>query len=152
MNKHANIFSASLGFSAGAMLYASMAEILIKAQKALQDAMGDKKGAAATAAAFFAGMLLIGLIDRSILRKDKSGLIRTGLAEPIGATIGYLILMPFLGGILCGLFFAGISGVMVFVSLDKLLPAARKYGAHRLSDYGMLAGMAVMAVSLLLLM
>ena len=51
---------------------------------------------------------------------------------------------------LFGLLFAGVAGIMVFISLDELLPAAREYGEHHLSIYGLIAGMAVMAVSLLL--
>lgn len=76
----------------------------------------------------------------------------SGLAEPIGALVGYLVLMPFLGdnNMLMGIIFAGVAGIMVFISLDELLPAAEEYGEHHLSIYGLLAGMAVMAVSLLL--
>jgi len=74
----------------------------------------------------------------------------SGLAEPVGALIGYLILMPFLSPVVFGLLFAGVAGIMVFISLDELLPAAEEYGEHHLSIYGMIAGMAVMALSLLL--
>jgi len=76
----------------------------------------------------------------------------SGLSEPVGALIGYLILMPFMGPLTFGILFASVAGIMVFISLDELLPAAREYGEHHLSIYGMVAGMAVMAVSLLLLM
>ena len=228
--------SVSLGFSAGVMIYVSMIEIFAKAQRALQAAMGDKPGAIATVAAFFAGILLIGAIDRLIPQKDnphefkkleiaaagqknKSKLLRTGLftalaiaihnfpeglatfvsalqepslaipivvaiaihnipegiavsvpiyyatgdkkkaflysfasglSEPAGALAGYLILLPFLNNVVYGLLFAAVAGIMVFISLDELLPAAREYGEHHLSVYGLVAGMAVMAVSLLL--
>lgn len=74
----------------------------------------------------------------------------SGLAEPVGAMIGYLILMPFLSPIVFGVLFAGVAGIMVFISLDELLPAAREYGEHHLSIYGMVVGMMVMAISLLL--
>lgn len=74
----------------------------------------------------------------------------SGLAEPIGALVGYLILMPFLSDTVFGIIFAGIAGIMVFISLDELLPAAQKYGEHHLSIYGLISGMGVMAVSLLL--
>jgi ZIP family zinc transporter len=46
--------------------------------------------------------------------------------------------------------FGMVAGVMVFISLDELLPASREYGEHHLSVYGLVAGMAVMAASLLL--
>jgi ZIP family zinc transporter len=74
----------------------------------------------------------------------------SGLSEPIGALIFYLLLMPFMSPVLMGVIFAGVAGIMVFISLDELLPSAEKYGEHHLSIYGMLGGMAVMAVSLLL--
>ena len=74
----------------------------------------------------------------------------SGLAEPVGALIGYLILMPFLTPTLFGVLFAGVAGIMVFISIDELLPAAREYGEHHLSIYGLVAGMAVMGISLLL--
>ncbi len=74
----------------------------------------------------------------------------SGLAEPVGALIGYLILMPFLNETIFGILFAGVAGIMVFISIDELLPAAREYGEHHLSIYGLVFGMAVMAVSLLM--
>ncbi|HPE56181.1 MAG TPA: zinc transporter ZupT [Bacteroidales bacterium] len=74
----------------------------------------------------------------------------SGLAEPVGALIGYLILMPFLSPVVFGVVFAGVAGIMVFISLDELLPSAREYGEHHLAVYGLMAGMVVMAISLLL--
>ena len=228
--------SVSLGFSAGVMIYVSMIEIFFKAQNSLQAAIGEKNGAIATVAAFFLGMLLIGVIDRLIPQKDnphefkqldntpathpeKSKLMRTGLftalaiaihnfpeglatfisalqepslaipivvaiaihnipegiavsvpiyyatgdrkkaffysfvsglSEPVGAVIGYLLLLPIMNDMIYGLLFAGVAGIMVFISLDELLPSAREYGEHHLSIYGLVAGMLVMAVSLLL--
>ena len=74
----------------------------------------------------------------------------SGLAEPVGAGIGFLVLMPFLTETLFGILFASVAGIMVFISLDQLLPAAREYGEHHLSIYGLVGGMMVMALSLLL--
>lgn len=74
----------------------------------------------------------------------------SGLAEPIGALVGWLILMPFMTPVVYGMVFAGIAGIMVFISLDELLPAAEKYGEHHLAIYGLIAGMGMMAISLLL--
>ena len=74
----------------------------------------------------------------------------SGLSEPVGALIGYLILMPFINDVVFGILFASVAGIMVFISLDSLLPAAREYGDAHLSIYGLVAGMAVMAISLLL--
>ena len=75
----------------------------------------------------------------------------SGLAEPVGAIVAYLLLMPFLTDTMFGIVFAGVAGIMVFISLDELLPAAKKYDETHLSIYGLVAGMAVMALSLLLL-
>lgn len=74
----------------------------------------------------------------------------SGLSEPVGAVIGYLILFRFLNDFVMGIIFAIVAGIMVYISLDELLPSAREYGEHHLSIYGLIAGMAVMAVSLLL--
>ena len=75
----------------------------------------------------------------------------SGLAEPLGAIVGYLLLAPFLTDNTFGIIFAAIAGIMVYVSLDELLPAAEEYGKHHQAIYGLIAGMAVMAASLLIL-
>jgi ZIP family zinc transporter len=74
----------------------------------------------------------------------------SGLAEPVGAVIGYFILLQFFSEVIFGIVFASVAGIMVFISLDELLPGAQQYGEHHLSIYGLIAGMVVMAVSLLL--
>ena len=74
----------------------------------------------------------------------------SGMSEPVGALVGYLILSPFMSETLFGIVFAIIAGIMVFISFDQLLPTAREYGEHHLSIYGLIAGMALMAVSLML--
>ena len=74
----------------------------------------------------------------------------SGLSEPLGAIIGYLILMPLINDLVLGILFGAVAGIMVFISLDELLPSAEKYGEHHLSIYGLVAGMVVMAISLLL--
>ncbi|WP_313164971.1 zinc transporter ZupT [Sedimentibacter sp.] len=230
--------SISLGFSAGVMIYVSMVEIFVKAKDSLTAELGLKMGSWVTVAAFFAGMLLIALIDKFIpsgenphdmykiediedydTKTNDPKLLRmgtftalavgihnfpeglatfisalqeptiaipiafaiaihnipegiavsvpiyyatgdrkkaflysflSGLSEPIGALIGYLILMPFINDLVFGIIFASVAGIMVFISLDELLPSAQEYGEHHLSIYGLVSGMAVMAVSLLL--
>lgn len=74
----------------------------------------------------------------------------SGLSEPVGAIIGYLILLPFINDFVFGIVFAMVAGIMVFISLDELLPSAREYGEHHLSIYGLVAGMIIMAISLLM--
>lgn len=73
----------------------------------------------------------------------------SGLAEPLGAAIGYGILRPFLSEPVFGAVFGLIAGIMVFLSLDELLPAAKHYSKGHETVYGLVAGMAVMALSLI---
>ncbi len=230
---------AALGFSAGVMVYVSTIEIYAKARLALTGELGLRAGSWATSGAFFAGILLILLIDRLIPsyenphethgveeiwngspagRRDEKlmrmgimtalaigihnfpeglatfvsalqdpglGLsvavaiaihnvpegiavsvaifygsgdrrkaflysLFSGFAEPVGALVGWLLLRPFMSPLVFGILFAAVGGVMVFISLDQLLPAAEKYGFHHLAIYGLISGMALMAVSLLL--
>lgn len=75
----------------------------------------------------------------------------SGLAEPVGAIIGYLILRPILSNAVTGIMFAGVAGIMVYISLDELLPTSRAYGKGHDSLYGLLSGMIVMSLSLLLM-
>jgi len=72
----------------------------------------------------------------------------SGFSEPVGALLGYLILLPFLNELTMGILFAVVAGIMVFISLDELLPTAREYGSPHLAIYGLMGGMAIMAVSL----
>ncbi len=76
----------------------------------------------------------------------------SGAAEPVGAVFAFLFLAPFLNSTVMGLLFAGIAGIMVYISFDELLPTAREYGEHHLAIYGLLSGMLVMGISLQLLM
>ncbi len=75
----------------------------------------------------------------------------SGLAEPVGALLAWAVLMPFMSPTLMGCVLAVVAGIMVFISIDELLPAAREYGEAHTSIYGVVAGMALMAVSLIML-
>ena len=261
--------SVATGFSAGVMLYVSFVEIFFKGQAALVEHYGDPAGHWVNAAAFFGGMLVIGLIDNFIpeetnpheippeaeadklhgkssslwdIAKNSRGpskapvqpqpgyekkLMRmglftalaigihnlpeglatflaaledpqlgvaiavaialhnipegvsvsvpiyfatgkrrkaclysflSGLAEPVGAGIAYLAILFFAGGPggvlppqLTGILFGGVAGIMVYISLDELLPTSRAYGQGHDSLFGLLGGMVVMALSLLLM-
>lgn len=228
-----HFLSASLGFSAGVMIYVSMIELFPQANSALSAFLGEKNGLFLTIVSFFAGIFIIALIDRLIpqeenphecknfdtMSKSSSHLMRTGilsavaiavhnfpegiatfisalqnpsiaipivvaiaihnipegiavsvpiyyatgsrkkaflysfasgLSEPIGAFIAYLILMPFINDMIMGILFAAVAGIMVFISLDELLPAAKEYGKHHVAIYGLFSGMFVMAISLFL--
>lgn len=75
----------------------------------------------------------------------------SGLAEPLGGLIGFTLLRPFLDSFGLGIIMAGVAGIMVYISVDELLPGAEKYGQHHYSIVGFIVGMAIMAVSLILL-
>jgi len=82
----------------------------------------------------------------------------SGLAEPIGAIIAYAAIRLFLGGNggmipaeVMGILFGGVAGIMVYISLDELLPTSRAYGKGHDSIFGLVAGMLMMALSLLLM-
>ena len=74
----------------------------------------------------------------------------SGLAEPIGALLGFFLLRTIFHEVTFGILFAGVAGIMVYISLDELLPTAEEYGEHHVAITGVIAGMAVMAISLLL--
>jgi len=74
----------------------------------------------------------------------------SGLAEPLGALVLYLLMAPFIDDVVVGAMLAAVAGIMVFISLDELLPTAREYGNGHVEITGIILGMAVMAVSLAL--
>ena len=224
--------SASLGFSAGVMIYISFVEMFPKAQEYLIASFGERGGTWAVCAAFFGGMALIMLIDNLIpspesdltaikagkhdAKLQRMGLLMalaigihnfpeglatftstldniklgvtiavaiaihnipegivtavpvyfatgsrkrafwmsmlSGLTEPLGAVVGYLILRPFLSGTVYGIIFAAIAGMMIYVSVEELIPMAREYDKGNTMIFGCIAGMTIMAVSLILFM
>lgn len=81
----------------------------------------------------------------------------SGLAEPVGALVAYFVLRLLVGtenGMppqVMGILFAGVAGIMVYISLDELLPTSRAYGRGHDSLLGLVGGMALMALSLLLM-
>lgn len=76
----------------------------------------------------------------------------SGLAEPLGALVGFAVLMPFMSELTMSLVLAAVSGIMIYISLDELLPAAREYGENHIEMYGLIIGMAIMALSIILMM
>jgi len=220
------------------MIYVSLIEIFVKAKDSLVIEFGEKPGYWFTVLGFFAGIALIGVIDKLIPsgenpheinktkdydnpgKKDKSKLMRmglfsalaigihnfpeglatfmagmtnptlgvsiavaiaihnipeglaisapvyyatgnkkkafvlsflSGLAEPIGAIIGFFLLKWFFTEAAFGFIFSAVAGIMVYISLDELLPTAEEYGEHHIAIYGLIAGMAIMALSLVMM-
>ena len=74
----------------------------------------------------------------------------SGLAEPFGAAIGYFILAPYMSFNVYGVVFGIIGGVMVYLALDELLPTAKQYSKGHETVYGLVAGMASLAISLVI--
>lgn len=226
-----NFLAASLGFSAGVMIYVAMVEIFDKSRMYLTGTLGDVKGYWVAVISLFAGIIMIGLIDYfipsaegdigNISNKDskeanlqRMGLLMalaisihnfpegmttftsalkdphlgiviavaiaihnvpegiatsipiyystgnkkrafgisflSGLTEPIGAIIGYLILRPFFNDTVFGILFGIVAGTMIFIAIEELLPMAREYEQSRVTIVGFIIGMMVIAVSLLL--
>lgn len=234
------LLSASLGLSAGVMIYISFVELYASSLSAMSGIYGETKGQLYAMLAFFFGILLIMAIDFLVPEQSnphemhevealqkvnpnptspdrlmRTGLISalviaihnfpegmvtfltalddptlglpiaiaiaihnipegisvsvpiyyatgkrakafwisfgSGLAEPLGAVIGYLLLRPFLTPSLFSLLNAMIAGIMVYISLDELLPAAEKYGEHHQAILGLIAGMVLMAITLVVL-
>jgi len=91
-------------------------------------------------------------------RKAFAYSVLSGLAEVVGAGVAYGILRLVAGNGVdtvprewMGILFAGVAGIMVYISLDELLPTSRAYGKGHDSLLGLAAGMIVMALSLLLM-
>ncbi|MBW6487643.1 zinc transporter ZupT [Sulfurimonas sp.] len=73
----------------------------------------------------------------------------SGLAEPLGALVGFFILLPFMGETTLGITFGIVAGIMIYISFDELLPAARVYGNAHTTLAGITFGMFIMAISLI---
>lgn len=75
----------------------------------------------------------------------------SGLSEPLGALVGFLILMPFWNTTIESAVLGITAGIMVYISIDELLPTSERYGHHHLSIIGVVAGMVLMALSLIII-
>ena len=73
----------------------------------------------------------------------------SGFAEPIGAVLGFFLLLPIMGEATLGITFGIVAGIMIYISFDELLPAARIYGNAHTTIFGLTLGMLVMAISLI---
>ena len=75
----------------------------------------------------------------------------SGVSEPVGAALAALVLLPFLTEAVLGWVLAAVAGIMVSISMDELVPAAKSFGSDHTPIIGIMVGMAVMAASLWLL-
>ena len=90
--------------------------------------------------------------------KGKALLYATlsGMSEVIGAALCWAVTAVFGveltgGGPAFPLILAAVAGIMIYISLDELLPTAEKYGKHHVAIAGVVGGMAIMGISLLIL-
>ncbi len=196
--------SASLGLSAGVMIYVSFMELMPESVSLLSELYTERTSYIYMLLSFFSGIAIIALIDRLVPedenphemhlvserskgnRLKRTGIMMafaigihnfpegiavsvpiyhatgskkkafiysflSGMAEPVGALLGYLFLASIWTDSLNALILAFISGIMVYISFDELLPGTEKYGHHHCGVAGVVLGMAVMAVSLLVL-
>ncbi|HOK26036.1 MAG TPA: zinc transporter ZupT [Bacteroidales bacterium] len=77
--------------------------------------------------------------------------VMSGFSEPIGALLGICLISVIKGSALLGYIYAIVSGIMIYISFDELLPSAHRYGKHHTAIYGLLSGMIIIGLSLLLL-
>ena len=75
----------------------------------------------------------------------------SGVAEPVGAGLAALVLLPFMTEAVLGWTLSGVAGIMVFISLDELVPVSHSFGKGHLAIVGVVAGMVIMAFSLWML-
>ncbi|MCL1998875.1 MAG: zinc transporter ZupT [Turicibacter sp.] len=75
----------------------------------------------------------------------------SGITEPLGAIVAYFILLQWFDDVVFGIVFAAVGGIMVYISLEQLLPSAYKFGKTSQVTLGLFIGMIVMAGSLILL-
>ncbi len=74
----------------------------------------------------------------------------SGLSEPLGAVIAFFLLKNFVDEFILGMLYALIAGIMLFISLDKLLPSAWTYGSRKASILSTACGIALMCCVLVL--
>lgn len=74
----------------------------------------------------------------------------SGMAEPLGALLGFFVLRNFINEFTIGILFAIVAGIMIYISIDTLLPLAREYGEDHHVLIGIIAGMLFISFGLLL--
>ncbi len=75
----------------------------------------------------------------------------SGVSEPVGALFAAVVLLPFLTPAVLGWVLAAVAGIMVAISMDEIIPAAKSFGSEHAPMLGLISGMAVMAASLWML-
>ncbi|MDR0805242.1 MAG: zinc transporter ZupT [Enterobacteriaceae bacterium] len=75
----------------------------------------------------------------------------SGVAEIVGGLFAFLLLGPNVSQVIIAAVMAAVSGIMVALSIDELIPLAKEIDPHNNPSYGILCGMSVMGLSLMML-
>ena len=75
----------------------------------------------------------------------------SGMAEPIGGVVGYLIIKALFPDLCVGFLFALVAGIMTYISIDTLLPLSRDYDTGHYSVSGIVLGLLTMGTALIFL-
>ncbi len=73
----------------------------------------------------------------------------SSVSEPIGALMAFLVLRPFINSVSLGIIFGIISGIMLYIAIEELLPSSRDYGYPRLALWSAFAGICLMPLTLM---
>jgi ZIP family zinc transporter len=74
----------------------------------------------------------------------------SGISEIVGAGLGWIILKDHFTDLVYGILFGMVAGMMVNICIHQLLPTARRYDpTDTVTSYSFLAGMIIMAISLI---
>ena len=71
----------------------------------------------------------------------------SGVAEPIGALLAFLVLRPFMNAMLLGIVFSVVAGIMIYIAIEELIPSSRKYGHDRMALISTLTGVCIMPLT-----
>ncbi|MEL7609610.1 MAG: zinc transporter ZupT [Bacillota bacterium] len=71
----------------------------------------------------------------------------SGVTEPIGALLVFLLLQPFISSFVLGVVFAIVAGIMIYISIEELIPSSRQYGHARLALFSAFAGICLMPLT-----
>lgn len=75
----------------------------------------------------------------------------SGIAEPLGAVLSFLILKPFINELILGIVFAIVAGIMLYISINELIPSSRNYGHYKISLFSIFLGISIMPITHLLI-
>ena len=75
----------------------------------------------------------------------------SGMAEPVGGVIGFIVIKTLFPNLCIGVLFALVAGIMTYISIDTLLPLSKDYDTGHYSIRGVVFGLIIMGITLILL-